>query len=143
VPEQSETALGDGAASEASVLWRFPPGTEDAVTAYAGRFAEPFWADFDIAGDSRTIALPDETTVTETLSHQSEAGYSYTASGLTGISDYLGSFAVTADSVATELAWTTAFHASDPTSLGQALTIIAGAAAAMGAKLAERFPTPD
>jgi hypothetical protein len=144
VADEPANVLGDGAGVESSVLWRFATGIDADLAAYAGRFDAPFWADFAVDGQTRTITLPpDGPTLTETVSHESDSGYSYHAAGAPGISDYVGSFAVIGDSVATELSWTTAFHAADPAALGRMLAINAAAAAAMGSKLADRFPPAD
>jgi hypothetical protein len=120
--------------------WRFVPGMEEIVASYACVFDDPFWAQFDVEGDKRKIVLPDgKTTITETLTQQGEAEYSYSAVGVPGISDYTGSFAVTTDPDAATLAWTTTFRADDAKSLVEMLTINAGAAAIMGATLAQHF----
>ena len=140
MPDESANVLGDGAGIESTVVWRFAPALGADLAAYAGKFDAPFWADFAVDGPTRTVTVePDGPTLTETLAHQSDAGYSYQATGAPGITEYLGSFAVIADSVAAELAWTTAFHASDPDALGRMLAINAGGAAAIAAKLADRF----
>ncbi len=109
------------------------------VASYACRFADPFWADFHVDGDTRTVTLPNGTTIVETLTRQSDDRYAYSASGVPGIGDYTGSFAVTASADATELSWTVTFTAADAASLIRMLTINAGAAATMASRLAERF----
>ncbi len=144
MPDESAKVLADGAAIESTVLWRVAPALGADLADYAGRFDAPFWADFAVDGPTRAVTVePDGPTLTETLVHQSDAGYSYQATGAPGITDYLGSFALVADSHAAELAWTTAFHAADPAALGRMLAINAAAAAAIGARLADRFPPAE
>jgi hypothetical protein len=119
--------------------WRFVAGMADVVASYACRFARPFWADFKVDGDTRTITLADGTTIVETLTRQDDAEYAYSASGVPGIDDYTGSFAVTTTADATELSWTVTFTAADAASLIRMLTICAGAATTMSSKLGAHF----
>lgn len=119
--------------------WRFAGGMEEVVAAYACRFAAPFWGSFQVAGDTRTTTLPDGTTIIETLTQQGDAEYAYTASGVPGISDFSGRFAVTAAQDAAELSWTSTFSSADATSLVRMLTINAGDAATIGSTLAQHF----
>ena len=119
--------------------WRFPVGLENAVAAYAVRFAAPFWADFHVDGDTRTIELPDGTIITERLTDSTHNSYEYTATGVPGIVDYLGSFAVESDPEAIVLAWTTTFTPADAATAVRMFSINAGGAAAMTAKLDSHF----
>jgi hypothetical protein len=116
----------------------------EAVAVYGARFGSPFWADFHIDGDTRTVLQPDGTTITETLDSASDQGYTYTASGVDGIERYRGSFAVTDDGSATRLVWTTSFEARDTDAAARMLSIIAGAGQTMLSRLASHFaPVPD
>lgn len=119
--------------------WRFVAGMADVVASHACRFAHPFWADFKVDGDTRTITLADGTTIVETLIRQTDAEYAYGARGVPGIDDYVGNFAVTATADATELSWTVTFTAADSASLIRMLTICAGAATTMSSKLGAHF----
>jgi hypothetical protein len=119
--------------------WRFVPGMTEVVASYACRFTHPFWADFKVDGDTRTIKLPNGTTIVETLTRQADIEYAYSASGVAGIADYAGSFAVSASDEATELSWTVTFTAADAASLTHMLTICAAAATSMSAKLDAHF----
>ena len=115
----------------------------DALAAYGARFGDPFWAPFDIRGDIRSVALPDGTVITETLGQAWATGYEYTATGVAGISGYQGSFAVTGDDAATMLSWDTSFEAEDTAAAAYMLTVNAGGAQTMLARLASHFvPVP-
>jgi hypothetical protein len=119
--------------------WRFASGMEGVVASYACCFAEPFWTRFHVTGNTRTTTLPNGVTITETLTQQGDADYTYTASGVPGISDYSGRFAVTTAGDATELSWTATFTSADAISLVRMLTINAAAAAKMGSMLTQHF----
>jgi hypothetical protein len=116
--------------------WRFAPGMAAALAGYACRFDQPFWAHFDVDGDTRTIQLPDGTLLTETLATSSPEKYTYTATGMPGISGYSGSFSVNKDAV---LHWSARFKADSPASLVRMLSTNAAAASAMTAKLKDHF----
>jgi hypothetical protein len=120
--------------------WRFPAGMEAAVAGWACKFDAPFWAQFDVRGNVRSITLPDgTTTITEELADETDSGYSYTGEGVDGISDYAGSFEVSTEGDATVLTWATSWTAADSASLVRMLSINAGGAAAMGAALDAHF----
>jgi len=123
--------------------WSFPAGMTDALAAYGVQFGDPFWAPFDVHGDIRSVALPDGTVITETLGRAWATGYEYTATGVAGISGYQGSFAVTGDDAATMLSWDTSFEAEDTAAAAYMLTVNAGGAQTMLARLASHFvPVP-
>ncbi|RKH56231.1 hypothetical protein [Corallococcus llansteffanensis] len=123
--------------------WRFPSGMAQALAVHGARFEAPFWADFRIQGDTRSITLPDGTVITETLGGADAMGYRYTASGVDGISGYQGSFQVVDDGSATTLTWTTSFQARDSDAAARMVTINAGGGQAMLAELTAYFaPKP-
>lgn len=120
--------------------WSFPAGMDAVLAGYACKFDAPFWATFEVHGNERSITLPDgKTTIVETLVSETGSGYTYTATGVPGISDYSGSFEVTSDGQSTVLAWATSWTAADSPSLVHMLSINAGGAAAMGASLDAHF----
>lgn len=120
--------------------WRFVGGMEALLAGYACQFHSPFWATFDVHGDTRTVTVPGGgPTIVETLRKQDEAAYSYSAAGVHGITGYTGSFAVTTERGAAVLTWSVTFIPEAADSLVQMLTINAGAAETMGANLAAKF----
>jgi hypothetical protein len=123
--------------------WGFPAGMAEALAAYGVSFGDPFWAPFEVHGDTRSVALPDGTVITESLGRAWATGYEYTATGVAGISGYQGSFVVAGDGVATTLTWDTSFEAEDTAAAAYMLTVNAGGAQAMLARLASHFaPVP-
>ena len=77
--------------------WTFPPGMLDTVAGFATRSGAPFWAQFHIDGNVRTVTLADGTVLTEHLVQSTDTSYAYTATGVPGVSDYQGSFTATDD----------------------------------------------
>jgi len=125
-----------------ALAWGFPSGVRDALSAYGARFDAPFWASFRVDGDTRSVALPDGTVITEKLVEEWNGGYRYHASGVDGITEYEGSFAVNDDGLTTSLTWRTAFETRDTPSATRMLTINATGGQAMLAALTVRF-TPQ
>lgn len=127
--------------------WQFPAAMAGAVAGYACLFDRPFWARFQVDGDTRTAPLPDGGTVTEVLTPPATpTGYRYTASGFSGVTAYQGSFQLTgagAGETAITLSWSVEFTADSGASVVQAASVIASAAAAMTAAMETHFgPRP-
>lgn len=122
--------------------WTAPAAMSDALAGYACRFDRPFWADFEVSGDERTLVLPDGTTITERLAEQSGTSYRYTLTGLDHIDDYQGAFAVEPQGDSAVLRWDARFTSSDAAATVRALSLIAGAAATMTQRMAAHF-APD
>jgi hypothetical protein len=127
-----------------SRAWEIPPGGSVDVAAWACDFQKPFWTDqFHVDGNERWIVLPDKTKIVESLVSSDADSYTYTATGVPGISDYAGSFAVTAEPDATVLlSWDTTFQAADEQSLEHMVSINSGGADAMGKAIEAEFPPP-
>lgn len=79
--------------------WLFPATQREALLAYACRFDRPFWAQFTVAHDTRTVHLPSYAggvLITETLQEHGPEGYRYTMTGVPNVRDYQGWFTVEA-----------------------------------------------
>lgn len=111
--------------------WSFPAEIFEAVRAYACRFAAPFWAHFDVDGDTRRTKLPSGVSIVERIVSQDQDGYSYTASGLPDVSDYSGEMRVSVQDGRAKLTWSVSFQPANPTAAVQVLGVVAGAASAM------------
>jgi hypothetical protein len=78
--------------------WIFNAGMEEVLTDFTCKFDKPFWAVFDVDGKTRKIKLPDppykQIEITETLVSETSKGYIYSATGVPGISNYLGEYSV-------------------------------------------------
>jgi hypothetical protein len=119
--------------------WRFPAGVEPAVSSYALQFAAPFWAQFKVESKNRSITLADGTVITETLTSSTDSSYTYSATGVPGISSYAGTFAAEPDPEGIALSWTTTFIPADAAASVRMFSIDAGAADAMTQALDSYF----
>ena len=101
------------ASAEFTKSWVFPAADADRLQAYACDFEKPFWADFAVQGNTRTITLPPYAggvVATETLRQHDAAGYEYGMQGVENIAAYTGSFAVeAAGEEQVRLVWRIAF----------------------------------
>lgn len=86
--------LPDGKPFVITRNWVFSAGMKDLLGAYTLQFGKPFWATFNVSGDTRTITLPTGVTLTETLLTADGESYSYAATGMPGIRNYTGRFSV-------------------------------------------------
>ncbi len=114
--------------------WSFPNAMKGAVAEYGCRFATPFWAPYTVTGKTRTSPLPNGGQLIETLKRESKRSYRYTASGIEGVSDFQGAFAVSdgergADGI--KLTWSVSFEAQDPAAVVTALSLIGASAEQM------------
>lgn len=123
--------------------WRFPAALRDVLADYALRFDKPFWAPFEVKGNTRTLVVSDTLTIVETFSGEVKGkSSSYTMKGVPGVSDYTGTFSlepVEEDAGQIRLVWTYAFQAADATAIIAALGLAAGGGQAMSASLREAF----
>ncbi|MGA8429756.1 MAG: hypothetical protein WB729_08040 [Candidatus Sulfotelmatobacter sp.] len=107
--------------------WQFPAELRGAVAKYACNFRSPFWADFKIDGNTRTLQSKDGTIITETLQEGStEESYSYDLRGIAGLSSYIGKFQVIPDRGAITLRWTATFRCQDPATIVRILAMLGG-----------------
>ena len=121
--------------------WSFPATMADAVRAYACTFAAPFWAPYEVSGDERRLTLADGTVLVETLASQGEDSYSYTTTGIDGVTDLRASFSLGAPDPGERvpLEWRSSFQAADAASVVSALTVIGRAASQMTAAMSTEF----
>lgn len=126
---------------ELSEKWTFPASMENPVEDYAVRFDKPFWAPFQVDGKVRTAKLPDGTTITETLVSQNDNQYTYTLTGLPGVTAYQGNFTLERDKANDQviLHWNIAFQASDAQSIVKTISIIAQATQQMTTAMGNHF----
>jgi hypothetical protein len=137
------TVSPDGKRIQMTQEWRFPAALRDVLADYALRFDKPFWAPFEVKGDTRTLVVSDTLTIVEKLSGEvKNKSYSYTMTGVPDVSDYTGTFSlepVDGDAGHIRLVWTYAFRAANATAVISTLGLAAGGAQAMAAKLREAF----
>ena len=127
--------------------WTFPAGMKDAVASVACDFAEPFWAQFDVRGVTRTVQVSgldpnnptSPCTLTETLGTSDPASYSYQLTGFPGMVRYDGTFAVRSSGEQASLTWECRFRAGAPEVMVRCYALLAGTADQMSAQLAARF----
>lgn len=122
--------------------WTFPESMRSAVAAYACRFDHPFWAPFDVRNNERILELPDGTVITETLREQREDAYTYTMTGIEGMTDYVGTLALSgAEGSAGEvkLEWQVAFKGDAASAILNMMRVVGQAAEQMRAALTRHF----
>ncbi|MGH9720111.1 MAG: ferritin-like domain-containing protein [Bryobacteraceae bacterium] len=96
--------------------WEFPASMETALAEYACQFEKPFWTTYQVNGTTRTLG-----TITETLETPSAAGsYTYTMTGIAGLTSFTGSFSVNAG----DLVWSVSFVCENPQAAVQVLQFI-------------------
>jgi hypothetical protein len=123
--------------------WRFPARMREVLADYAVRFDKPFWADYKVDGKTRTLVIPDQYMIVETLTDLVQGtSYNYVMQGPPGVSDFTGSFSiepVQGDAGQIRLVWSYAFRAADTNAAISTLGLTAGAVQAMSARLHEAF----
>lgn len=88
----------------------------------------------------RSITLPNSIKITETLVEHDPYGYSYTATGVPGISDYTGSFQVSVmDDNRVQLLLQIGFGFEDTTAFKTMSTIVGGLFSAASTALSAHF----
>jgi hypothetical protein len=114
--------------------WTFPESIRSAVAAYACRFDHPFWAPFDVHSNERILELPDGTVITETLREQKEDAYTYTMTGIEGVTDYVGAFTISGANGSTskvKLEWQISFKGDADSTVLKMIHVVGQAAKQM------------
>lgn len=124
--------------------WVFPAAMQKTVADYACNFANPYWAPFKVSADgkTRTLKLSKTAEITETLLKKNADSYSYTMTGLEGVTDYTGAFSVSKPKNGDEtitLDWTVTFKASTPQAVITAVTTVANGAQQMTDAMSNHF----
>ena len=123
--------------------WTLPAGMLDTVSAFACQFSKPFWADYQVDGNTRTLASPDLTIVETLQPPVSESAYSYTISGLADVSSCQCQFEAAVADAGTTLTWSVALSCTHRVSLVKAVAWVASAAQDMKAALTKYFVPKD
>lgn len=120
--------------------WSLPANLKSALAEYACQFAKPFWAQFVVQGDSRSLTLPDGTTITETLQKPvTPDSYTYTMTGIKNLASYSGAFAVQVVDDLAQLEWKVIFDSRSPDAIVKILGLNADAAEEMSKRMQEHF----
>lgn len=77
--------------------WELRADMATTVAALACRFDDPFWGTYETDGTERTTTLPDKTTITDRLRSQHDDGYSWTTTGVAGLTRFDASLALDGD----------------------------------------------
>lgn len=104
--------------------WKFAAGMRGVLGPYACDFTKPFWAQYQISDRVRTVTLADGLQLNETLIEQQEHSYTYSLEGVTGISQYKGSFHLVELPNAIALKWESTFEYTSAESFLQMTTTI-------------------
>ena len=113
---------------------------KSALAEYACQFEKPLWAQFEVKGNSRSLTLPDGTTITETLQQQATPdSYTYTMTGIKDISSYSGTLAVHIAGDTAQLEWTVVFESRVADAIVKMLGLNADAAEEISTKMADHF----
>jgi hypothetical protein len=126
--------------------WAFPASMQDVVSAFGCQFSKPFWADYQVAGNTRTLTSAEGTIVETLQPPTSVSAYSYTLSGLAGVTSCQCRFEAAVTGAETALTWSAVLSCSDPARALNAVAWVSGAGQSMKAALMKYFqpkPRPD
>lgn len=127
--------------------WAFPLAMRSAVMDYACNFGKPFWGDFAVDGDTRSIAVQglvpgqptSAVTLVETLEREDAAGYVYSMQGFPGMAAYMGRFSLSENGEQIVLRWECRFQAATDDAMLRCYALLAASADTIGGDLAAHF----
>lgn len=123
-----------------SKTWKFNRNMQEILEATCCQFDKPFWASFKIDKNTRSIQLPDGTTIIETLKERFKTGgYSYTMTGPKDLENYAGEFVLTPKKDTVELSWNLEFSCTNTAASQTIITIIGQAMDQMTAQMNSLF----
>jgi hypothetical protein len=119
-------------------IWEFEPEMKDLIVHYACNFQKPFWAVYQVNGDTRILESGD-LKLTEKLVDQNDAAYRYELSGLDGLSNYTGYFQTTQDNNKIRLKYSASFRCTDPSGIVNVCNYFGNVIQAMEQSLKKQF----
>jgi len=111
---------------------------KDLIVHYACNFQKPFWAVYQVNGDTRILESGD-LKLTEKLVDQNDAAYRYELSGLDGLSNYTGYFQTTQDNNKIRLKYSASFRCTDPSGIVNVCNYFGNVIQAMEQSLKKQF----
>ncbi|MEC5145411.1 ferritin-like domain-containing protein [Chitinophaga sp. 212800010-3] len=100
--------------------WKYNIALLQPLQGFACQFQHPFWNnDYAVQGNTRTLKVSKDVTITETLDNTTSAGYSYALAGYPGITSCTQTVEMAADTTSNtaNLNWTIQFTATDQQAL--------------------------
>jgi hypothetical protein len=98
-----------------SASWTFAADLIDALGKLACVFERPFWADYQVTGNTRTRTLADGITLSETRTLAEPHHYRVTVTGMPYLTQHHEDFLITkVDHATCRLTWSTSFQAALP-----------------------------
>jgi hypothetical protein len=119
--------------------WSFCAAMLDAVAAFACRFEKPFWAAYQVDGNSRTLCAAGGPVVETMQPSPTPTSYSYSLSGLQCVTAFQGKFEAASAGTGTSLTWTVSATCADSAGALKAVAFVAAAAKEMKNALAKYF----